>query len=136
MNQKLSSRKGFSMVEILVATGVLGFALAASVTFFINSLVLSEGARNRTIAISHARFVLEDIRNSGYNKASARLASKYWDWDTKAIATKGLFSLPSETIITTKTGAGGILTVTVTVTWAATGGRILSQGLTTIIGES
>ena len=50
------------MLELLLAVGVLGFALTSLLALFINCTILNRTNRNLIIATSHAQYVMEELK--------------------------------------------------------------------------
>lgn len=132
-SKKHSASSGFSMLELVVAAGVLGFTLVALLAFFLNAIYLNELSRDRTTAISHAQYVTEDIRNTDFSTVPAQITAGTWNWNTATVSAKGLVALKDESITTSYSGSG-IITVTVTVSWNEAAGRAQSMTLTTEMG--
>lgn len=91
---------------------ILTFALVAVLALFANCIILNESSRNLTIAVSHAQFVMEKIKDTPFSS----IPSGDWDWDTAQIGTEGLNALTNESITTTITGTD-LLNVVVSVEW-------------------
>jgi prepilin-type N-terminal cleavage/methylation domain-containing protein len=126
--------KGFSLVEVIVAAGILGFALSSLLMFFTNSVALNENARNMTVAMTHAEFVLEEVRNTPYATAITQIDAYNWTWSTPSgIYAKGLSPLNNEMITTTRSNTLPP-EVTVTVNWQDAHQRSRSLAFGTIIG--
>lgn len=56
-------RAGFTLVELMIAAAILAVALVGLLGVFIGSFGLIELGRNLTIAVDHARCVMEEIRD-------------------------------------------------------------------------
>lgn len=87
-----SCKKGLTLSELLLALMILAFTLTGLLALFINCIFLNESNRNLTIAISHAQFALEDLKNTTF----ASIASA--TWDSATISAKGLVPLNNEFI--------------------------------------
>lgn len=122
------SHKGFSLVELLLAAVILAFVLTGLLALFISCIFLNDTNRNTTIATSHAQFAMEEVKNTTF--ASITGAT----WNSAVIASKGLTSLSSETIIINVTGTDP-LDITVTVNWKDRGTRNRTISLETLISE-
>lgn len=59
-NQK---KKGFTLIELMVALAILAFCLTGLLLTYIGMLVLNETTRNLTIATNAAQTELEKLRN-------------------------------------------------------------------------
>lgn len=117
---------GFTLIEAVIAIGVVGFVVLALVGLAIQCLYLTEISRAKTIAANHASAILEEMRNRSYDSLSS-VASQ--DWETWANA-NGCDTLEQELITTeyrdinniTLTAAQAAsadpLKVAVTVNWA------------------
>ncbi len=111
------SKRGFTLAELLLAAAILAFALTGLLALFINCSILNESNRNLTIAISHAQYVMENIKNQSFTNLETNINDgNCWDWNTAAINVAGLTALSSEAINTQSSGTNP-LTVAVTVTW-------------------
>ena len=126
---------GFTLAEVVVSVGLMGFILTALLAFFINSVTLNESSRNLTVAVSHAQFVMEDIKASSFGNLTFNISSGVWNWDVSKVAAKRLAPLKNENIITTMSGQT-LLTVTVSVSWQEAAGRLRSISLSTQTGGS
>lgn len=103
------SKKGASFAEIMLAVGILGIAIVALMALYSNCVFLSARAERMTVAITHAQYVLEHLRNSTIAEIEAG------DWSTWA-ANQGLDTLSNEVITVTDAGTDP-LSVTVAVSW-------------------
>ncbi len=83
----LMNKKGFTLLELVVAVGIFAFAIYGILLLFINSATLDNTNRNKTIATSHAETALEYIRSLGFSTTRQNLCSG-----------KGSWSLPLQTI--------------------------------------
>ena len=105
-----------------MTAAILGYALSVILAGYVNNVVLDEASRNLSSAVSHAEFVLEDIRNTSFGSVAGNITSGNWNWNTSTVTTKGLTALNSEAIATTSSGTNP-LDITVTVTWNDVHGR-------------
>lgn len=55
--------KGFTLPELLLSTAILAFVLTGLLLLFVNCSFLNEGNRNLTIAMTHAQYIMEELRN-------------------------------------------------------------------------
>lgn len=65
--KKWSKKTAFTLIELMIAAGILALVLVGLLLLFIYSLSLSELAGNLTIAISQAQGKLEEIRNHSFD---------------------------------------------------------------------
>lgn len=125
--------KGFTLPELLIAAAILAFALLAILASFVSCFLLNEANRNLTVAITHAQYVMEEIKNTGFDSIRND-GNSQWDWDSATIATKGLIPIRNEGIDTQVTGTD-LLDVGITVSWQDRGGRNRSTHLETLIAQ-
>lgn len=120
------------MPEMLLTAIILGYALSVVLAGYVNNVALDEASRNLSSAVSHAEFVLEDIRNTSFSSVAGNITSGNWNWDTSTVTAKGLTALNSESIAATSSGTNP-LDITVTVSWNDLRGRSRSRVLKTTI---
>ncbi|MDO8408223.1 MAG: prepilin-type N-terminal cleavage/methylation domain-containing protein [bacterium] len=123
----LRSRSGFSLIEVLVALGIVGAAFAAAEAL-VHAVPLARTTRDEDLALVIARGELESVRIAGYAAAPA----------SGPFSSSLMASLPS--------GAGtravsdfntGTKQVTVTVSWQPAGGSAArSLLMSTLVAET
>lgn len=130
----IASASGFTLAELLIATSILSFALTQILILFMNCMASNEASRNLSTAVTHAEYVLEDVRNTDFSNVAASIANGSFNYaDAAAVTAAGLQALKSETITAQSSGTNP-LNVTVTVSWQDHGGRSRTRSLQTIIG--
>ena len=55
---------GFTLLELMVAVGILAVAITGLLAAFINASLLSLANRNKIIAINDGQYVLEKVKNN------------------------------------------------------------------------
>jgi len=128
---KIFSSKGLSLVELMLAAGILAFALCGIIALFVNCSGLNEANRNLSIAASHAQYVMESIKYTPFADIESDITSGTWNLTATQINASGLIALRNETIATISTGTRP-LQVTVTSTWKDRTERGRTFSLTTI----
>jgi len=133
LKKSYSQPKGFSLIELLGALlifALLSVMLLQTLTY---SYFLNVANRNLTIAITHAQYVMEEIKSTNFDNIKSKVDSKDWDWSSATISQKGLTPLSNEAINTDEltVGSNNLLKVTVTVTWTDKTGRNRSTVLET-----
>ncbi|MDD4899686.1 MAG: type II secretion system protein [Candidatus Omnitrophica bacterium] len=63
---KKKHARGFSLVEIVVAVGILAFALCAILAAYVSFFVLSNTSKNINIASNAALSLMEEIRSTSF----------------------------------------------------------------------
>ena len=66
--RRLSSEQGLTLLEVMIAAGILAFSLCGILVAFIASFVLSETSKNVNIATNAAILVAEQVRNTPFSK--------------------------------------------------------------------
>ncbi len=61
-----TARKGFTLLELVITTGILIFALCGILATYIACLELSETTKNSNLALNSASRVLEEIRSAPF----------------------------------------------------------------------
>ncbi len=129
-----SLNQGFTLAELLLAVMILGVTLTQVLVIFMNCASSNESSRNLSVAMSHASFVFEDIRNTTFVNVGINIANGTWTYANAAAVTgAGLTAMKNETITTVSSGTNP-LTLTVTVNWEDHGGRVRSKALQTLVG--
>ncbi len=127
------TKKSFTLSELLLAVAILGLVFSSILLVFVSSLILNESSRNLTVALTHAKYVMEDIKNSNFGTIEDN-GDTQWDWDSSAISDEGLSSLKNETIDVQVSGTD-VLDVMVVVNWEEFKSRSRSINLETLIAK-
>lgn len=107
------SKTGLTLPELIVAIFILAIVSIGLLSVYINCSIITEQARNITIATGHADYTLEQIRNTDFASIPGT------DWTAWA-QTEGLDTLGAEQVNVNATGIDP-LTITVTVNWTERG---------------
>lgn len=110
----MASKKGFSLIELMISAAILIGVLLPVLILFYNYLVVMEITRNTTIAVSDAAFVLESMRSTDpftYTNVSAVA-------NAAVTAVNGAAKLKNEAVTVSYQDTGADpLVVTVQVSW-------------------
>lgn len=129
-------RRGFTLIEVLLTTAFLVFTVSAILMVFASCIFLNANNRALTRAASHAQRVMEEIRDTTFSSIETNITNGFWDWGVDDIEGKGLTSLLSEAIDTSKVGSDSdLLDVVVTVSWVGRNQRNRSVSLETLFAE-
>ena len=108
-------KKGFTLLELTIASGILTVAILGLLAGLQSPFVLNTAAKETTVALQDASRVLEEIRVITFSSITTT------NWTTWA-STNGLTHLVNEAVTVTPSGTDPI-TVTVQVQWTSQGGR-------------
>jgi len=122
------SNKGFTLAELILAAAIMAFALSGLLILLINCLFLNIANSNVSIAVAHAQYALEEIKNTNFTSIQSQT------WDKTTISAKGLTPLDSESIVVNVTGVK-VLDVAVTVNWKDRGLRNRNLVFKTLLTE-
>ena len=128
------SKKSFTLSELLLAVAILAISLGVILLALVQGFLLNEANRNLTRALTHAEYVLEDIKNTNFETIKTKIENGDWDWDSSEVAREGLTPLNNENIDTSVKGTT-LLDIEVTVTWKDRGLRNRSVNLETLIAQ-
>ena len=109
--------RGLTLSELLLAAAILAFVLCGFLVLFLNCSFLNESNRNLTLAVSHAQYIMEDIKNTYFSEIKTRIDGGDWDLATADIIAEGLTVLANESIDTSHGSDDNPLEVVVTVQW-------------------
>jgi len=120
--RKFSGSRGLTFVEIIVTVAILGFTLTALLKFFVDAMNLNALSRDVTLAVSHAQYVLEDIRSSS-GVIKDQINNGVWNLSNDSqFNNQALLRIKNETITTTQDNGTPII-ITVVISWQEDSGR-------------
>ncbi len=119
-------KKGFSLIEVLVAVGMLGIMIVVY-QVIISNTALTRTSQDKDIALKIATYKIEDLRGLGYSALPG----------SGSFSDSLLSSLPLGTATMTITAYNTKLKqATVTVSWTEPGSSAKSVSLTTLIADT
>lgn len=62
------SRRGFTLVEVMISVGVLAFVIVGLLQLFVYCSTLADAAGNMTLAVNEAQTKMEEIRNYDFDR--------------------------------------------------------------------
>lgn len=111
-------RKGFTLIELMIAAGVLVIVLGGLLLTYISCFALNETSRNLTFAINSAQDKLEEIRDYTFSRI-------YDDYNGHTFEVPGIASGDSKGLVEVDNSNPDLLKITITVCWRQGGGRII-----------
>lgn len=130
------NKKGFTLIEVLIATVIMVSALGALVYGLTQCSGLTETVRNQDIALNAIQEKLEEIANSDISQVMTDYDNQYFPIEDAA--GDALLIAPSTQpqplfVDVTEVLADKLYDVEVTVTWQQRAGRQISRSLTTTL---
>jgi type II secretory pathway pseudopilin PulG len=114
----IKAYKGFTLVELLLAAAIMVTTIVAILHIFIGCSFLVEEYRNHTIAVNHARLVMEEIKNASYISLASAQSSGWGTWATSPLPNGGGCNvLDGENITVSFSGSDPLIDVLVTVNY-------------------
>jgi len=108
-------KKGFTLLELALATGVLTIAVLGLLASLQSPFTLNEASKETVIAMRDASWVMEQIGATTFSTIPTT------NWTTWA-QNNGLTHLVNESVVVTTSGSDP-LNVTVEVRWTSYGGK-------------
>ena len=127
--------KGMTLTELLLAAAILAFVLCGLVSLFVSCSLLNDSNRNLTTVMTHAQYILEDIRDSNFTNLESSITTGSWDWNEAEIVSHNLVALSNESIDTDVFQSGNPLGVSVRIDWTDRRGRPRFRELQTLITD-
>lgn len=129
---KFEAEQGFTLVEVLIAVGILALVIVGLLQLFVYCTTLAEAAGNTTLAVNEAQNKMEEIRNHDFNSIATDYASGGTPGNTFTLT-----SLNGTGTITTSMAGGStaLLQMQIAVSWQNKNGRNFSTALTSLIAR-
>jgi len=138
-------KKSFTLLELLLASVIIASVLSVLLLEFITCAYLSESSRNLTRGITHAQYIMEEIKNTSFLTIADQIDANAWDFDAAGFGAElcGVDAdcitaniLNSEVINTTVDETDPeLIEITVDVSWQDKSTRASSTSLETLIAE-
>ncbi len=132
---RTSFDRGVTLVEVMLAAGILIFALSGMLALFIHCMNLNQASRHTAEASSHAQMIVEQIRTTNFGAIEGNITQ--WNLTTSQLQSSpySLNTLTNETAITNVTISGNPLGISVTVAWDERGSRSMSTRVDTLLTD-
>ncbi len=124
--------QAFTLVEVLIAIGILTVVIVGLLQLFVYCSRLAEAAGNTTLAINEAQNKIEEIRNHDFNAIATDYASGGTPGNTFTLT-----SLNGTGTVTPSQvgGSSELLQIQISVAWQNKNSRNFSTTLTGLIAE-
>ena len=130
LNKWIVGKKGTSLVEVLVAAGIIVTVFAGLLQVFIYSTVMAEMTGNITLGVNEAQSKIEEIRGHDFDTIVADYGSGGTPGNTFNLAI-----LTGTGHVTVTTLNASLLQVLVTVNWTERNGRAMTTSLATNVAK-
>ncbi|OGX36786.1 MAG: hypothetical protein A3G91_00815 [Omnitrophica WOR_2 bacterium RIFCSPLOWO2_12_FULL_50_9] len=126
------SPQGFTLVEVLIAVGILAIVIVGLLQLFVSCSALAEAAGNTTFALNEAQNKMEEIRNHDFDSIATDYASGGTPGNTFTLSTLN----GTGTVATSQVGGSSeLLQIGIDVSWQNKNGRSFSTTLTGLIAQ-
>lgn len=119
MSCVLSDKRGFGLIEVMVATGILCFAILATIFSILSLQNLGELSKEKVAAVTDANRVLEAMRDTANTSLDNVRSTNWTDWAaTNVVTPKGTndIRLDQENVVAV-VGGGNPAPVTLILNW-------------------
>lgn len=126
MPKKGEFRTGLTLVELMIAAGVLVMVSLGLIMTFIGCFTLNEGARNLSIAMNACQEKMEEIRSYAIDNFD----EVYTTYDGAAFEVDeatGLLNSASQGVVEVSNANPELLEIVVTVCWRQKAGRMFGE---------
>lgn len=129
---KIEADKGFTLVEVLIAIGILAVVIVGLLQLFVYCSTLAQAAGNTTLAVNEAQNKIEEIRSHNFSTIAIDYASGGTPGNTFALT--GLNG--TGTITTSQVGGSSeLLQIQINVNWQNQNSRSFSTALTGLVAR-
>lgn len=121
---KNNDKNGFTLVELMIVAGILAVVFTGMIKLFIYTSVQSNLAGNKTLAVTAAQNVMEEIRNYMFDDIAVDYASAGTPGDTF-----NPFGLTGKGKVYVDSSNAELLVIKIVVSWQDKYGRIIGEDL-------
>ena len=132
---KFAADRGFTLVEVLIAVGILAVVIVGLLQLFVYCSTLAEAAGNTTLAVNEAQNKIEEIRNHNFTSIATDYASGGTPGNTFPVPDRdGTGTIGTGTITTSQVGgSSALLQIQINVSWQNKNSRNFATALTGLI---
>jgi Tfp pilus assembly protein PilV len=118
----IDNRKGFTLIEVMLAAAFLIIVLGGLLATYISCFELISTSRNLTLAVNAARGKVEEIRDYSFNQI-------YSDYDNTTFTVNEMSTGNSRGVVYVDNTNPDLLQVIVSVCWRQRANRIIGEDL-------
>jgi hypothetical protein len=118
----IDNRKGFTLIEVMLAAAFLIIVLGGLLATYISCFELISTSRNLTLAVNAARGKVEEIRDYSFNQI-------YSDYDNTTFTVNEMSAGNSRGVVYVDNTNPDLLQVIVSVCWRQRANRIIGEDL-------
>ena len=122
MIQFIDNRKGFTLIEVILAAAFLVIVLSGLLATYISCFELISTSRNLSLAVNAARVMIEEIRDYSFNQIHS-------DYDNTTFTVNEMSVGNSRGVIYVDNTNPDLLQVIVSVCWRQRANRIIGEDL-------
>jgi len=124
-------------MEVLIAAAFLTIVLIGITRLFASCMFSNENNRGSTVAITHAQYIMEEIRSTTFASIQGMINGGIWNLDTQGLsaAPYNLTTLNNEEVDVSVITVGNVLEVTVDMSWKNRRGEDRDEQLVTRIAD-
>lgn len=120
ITQRKNSRDGFTLVELMIAVGVLVVALVGLLGVFAHLMLLNENSSKLTLAVTACQAKLEEMRNSSFS-------TLYLSYNGANFNPAGFSSGEAKGAISINNSNPNLLQVFISVSWMTRSNRVIGE---------
>jgi len=118
--QRKNSRNGFTLLELMIAVGVLVVALVGLLGVFAHLMLLNENSSKLTLAVTACQAKLEEMRNSSFS-------TLYLNYNGTNFNPAGFSAGEAKGAISINNSNPNLLQVFVSVSWRTRTNRVIGE---------
>lgn len=120
LNKSLKRRRGFTLLELMIAVGVLVVALAGLLGVFAHLMLLNENSSKLTLAVTACQAKLEEMRNSTFS-------TLYTAYNNTSFNPSGFAAGEAKGAISINNSDPNLLQVFISVSWRTRSNRVIGE---------
>ena len=118
----IDNRKGFTLIEVMLAAAFLVIVLSGLLATYISCFELISTSRNLTLAVNAAQGKIEEIRDHSFNQV-------YSDYHNSTFTVSEMSAGSSQGVVYVNNTNPDLLEVIVSVCWRQRANRIIGEDL-------